>query len=216
MKYIIIFFSLLSNSLLAEVKDFGEIATSYPIAEKSIVESFEKGIKEINSTEIKNQLLDSFEKLIIPTFSLPSSTKEETFTKEDIVYLDHDILTPLGTVQYKKGMKLNTTLPRGYKENLCFLDAKHEAVVPLIVEEFKSCTYIVTNRDIREMATLINKQYKVGMVYPMQGKFIKRFNITKLPVKITLYENKIEYHYLNMVELIEKAKKEALLKWENF
>ena len=186
--------------------DFGEIATSYPIHEKSIIDTFNEGVSELNSTKIKNQVVDSVEKLINPTYNLPQSTKEEKFTKEDKAYLEHDIFSPLGTVQYKKGMPLDTSLPKGYKENLCFLDAKDMDIVSLIVKKFKSCTYLITNNDISKVANKINKTYKVGMVYPIQGKFIKRFNITKLPVKITLYDNKIDYHYLNMIELKEQLK----------
>lgn len=190
---------------MADVKDLGTYANTYEIKEKSFKVSIAEGIAELNVTQLKKDVLESFELLAEGRSTIPVSQEEERYTAKNLYTVPHDIMGIDGSIAYHMGEKIVSEMPKGMELNLCFIDARNTKVVPLIAEKFGKCIYFSANRPIDEVYPLIAKQSADGRIYPMNERYTKRFGITKLPTKVRLYSDKIDYTILNQKELIKEA-----------
>jgi len=185
-------------------EDLGVIGKTYPIKEKSIKEQIIQGIKKLDRNKIKNEYLASIEKMFTAEVSLPASKKDSKREYKDEVEVEFDIVDPRdpNRILYHKGDMIPSVLPDNVVLNMCFVDAKNEAIAKEVIKEFGECDYLIANRDIRQMTYL--HQYRV---FPMGQPYINRFRIKKLPVKLTMYKDKILETYLSIPRIINKLNK---------
>jgi len=192
-------------SIVSGHEDLGSIGPTYPIKERSIKKEILEGLKNLDVGRIKNEMKRSIEESFTSTIKLQESYEDKNTTKKDFIIAAYDIPDPSmpGRVLYPKGSQIPSVLPKGAKLELCFLDASDDNLTKKIINEFGSCDYMVSNRDVRHIDLL--KEYRV---YPMNQSYVYRFGIKKIPVKLTMYDDLIEMQTLNVGRLLDEIKKE--------
>lgn len=193
---------LIPLSISAKIVDLGTYANTYPIKEKSFKVSIEEGIKDLNTTEIKETFVAGFDALLDAKSLIPLSQEEEHYIKDNTYMVPFDMLDPDGSTVYHKGEVIHPKMPRGQEIKLCFIDASNKDIVPLITKEFGKCIYFIANNRIDGIFPLIEKYSADGRIYPISERYTRRFNIVKLPTSVRLYEDKIEYKTLNHKKLL--------------
>lgn len=194
----------------AEVVDLGTMAATYPIEEKSFKVSIQEGISDLNRTQLNNELMQSFELLAQGKSDIPVSQAEESYIAKNVYSAPYDIKDIDGQIKYRKGENLSPRLPLGQEIELCFIDARNLEVVPLIAEKFGKCIYFTANNNIKNVFPYIKAYSADGRIYPMNERYTRRFNITRFPTKIRLFDDKIEYTILNHKKLVKEASRRKL------
>lgn len=197
-------------AISAKVVDLGTYANTYPIKEKSFKVSIEEGIKDLNTTEIKETFIAGFNTLLEAKSTLHLSQEEKHYIRDNTYRVPFDMLGPDGSTVYRRGEIINPKMPTGQEIKLCFIDASNKDIVPLITKEFGKCIYFVANNRIDEIFPLIKNYSTDGRIYPINERYTKRFNITELPTSVLLYEDKIEYETLNYKKLLQELGRKKL------
>jgi hypothetical protein len=182
----------------------GILGKQYEIKEENIKKLITKRVSLLNKDHIKKEFLTSLESAFNSSISLPSSKKDTTEEYVDLVEAQFDIYSPSNPnkLLYKKGDSIISRLPIGSELNLCFIDGSNEALAKAISLEFGDCDYLVTKKDIRKITYLEGHK-----VFPMSLPYISRFNVSTLPVKITMREDKIIKKHLNVTRILEQIKR---------
>lgn len=193
----------LATALLFGYEDLGVIGKTYPIKEKSIKEQIIEGVKKLDKEKMKRDYIASIESAFTAKVSLPASKTDSKKEYRDEVIVEFDIKDPNDSsrVLFYKGELMPSNLPDGQILHMCFVDAKNEALAKVVIKEFGECDYLIANRDIRRMDYM-----RGNRVFPMGEPYINRFKVSKLPVKLTMYKDKILKTYLSVPRLIEEIK----------
>jgi len=195
-------------SVSAKIVDLGTYANTYPIKEKSFKVSIEEGIKDLNTTKIKETFIAELNTLLEAKSTLHLSQEEKHFVRDNTYIVPFDMFAPDGSIVYRRGEVIRPKMPKGQEISLCFIEASNKDIVPLITKEFGKCIYFIANNRIDKVFPLIKKYSADGSIYPISEKYTRRFNITELPTKIRLYDDKIEYKILNYKRLLKELGRE--------
>lgn len=198
-----LFLLTLGTALLFGYEDLGVIGKTYHIEEKSIKEQILEGVRNLNKKKITRDYIASINNAFTSQVNLPSSKRDQKKEYRDEVEVEFDIIDPSdpNRILHHKGDIIASTLPVKQVLNMCFVDAKNEAIAKEVIKEFGQCDYLIANRDIRRMNYI-----KGFRIFPMGQAYINRFNISKLPVKLTMYGDKILKTHLSVPRILEKLK----------
>lgn len=196
--------------LPAKIVDLGTYANTYPVKEKSFKVSIEEGIRDLNTTEIKETFIAEFNTLLEAKSTLRLSEEEKHYVRDNTYIVPFDMIGPDGSITYRRGEVIRPVMPKGQEIKLCFIDASNKDIIPLIMKKFGKCIYFVANNRIDEVFPIIKNYSADGRIYPISERYTKRFNITELPTSVLLYEDKIEYKTLNYKKLLRELGREKL------
>ena len=181
-------------------KDFGIDGKLYNIVEENGNDMIDKGLKDINITQINNILKQEVEESFISHIRLPDSTQTLTVKQKDLVPARWDVIGLDGTIMAKKGDLILSKIPQGMSFSLCFINGDDpKEILDYVVNEFGKCVYMVNNIDSRAF----NKIYGFE-TYPISKQvkeYLTRFGISKFPTKITKKSSYLYTQTLNIVEL---------------
>jgi len=197
---------ILFYQILNAYVDFGVVGPLYSIEEENGDDLIQRKIKDINVTQLQQDIEEEIDKLYYSKLSLQHSYIDKEITKKDIVLSRYDIQDLYGNIVLKKGEEIVSKIPKGTSFSLCFIDASlHDDIVKKIISDFgKNCIYLINNADSR----IVGKKYNIT-AYPMGGQnllYIDRFNISQLPIKITKNGAYITRKQLNIKRLIGESK----------
>jgi len=194
----------------AKMVDLGTYANTYPIKEKSFKVSIEEGIRDLNTSEIKERFVSEFNTLLEARSVLHLSQEEKHYVRDNTYRVPFEMIGPDGTIAYQRGDIIRPKMPKGQEIKLCFIDASNMDMVPLITKKFGKCIYFVANNRIDKVFPLIKNYSADGRIYPISERYTKRFNVTELPTSVRLYKDKIEYRTLNYKKLLQELGREKL------
>ena len=187
--------------------DFGIHGLLYDIEEINGDDLIKKELKKIDAKKIIIKLNKEISNSFISHLNLPSSIKDMSMTKIDIVKARWDIKDSRGSLIKAKGDDIISRLPKGVKLELCFIDANvPKAVFKKILQKFGKCIYMVNNINSEEFTKLYGHE-----AYPLVSQnltYIDRFKIKYFPTKIIKYEDKINTITLSIPNIIEDLKYE--------
>ena len=205
MNFRLYFFFLFPFVVYAKLIDFGVCGSLYDIAETNGDDFIQKKINDINTTQVKKELLGNIDKLAYSKMTLQKSYKDTSTTYKDTIVVQTDIKDVYGNIIYKKGDRVVSKIPNWYKLELCFVDASlNDDVIDEIINEFgKKCIYFVANRNYESFSKKFNVES-----YPMGGQniiFAKRFHVQMYPSKIVKQGSFFTIQTLNVKRLTIKA-----------
>ncbi len=185
------------------VTDLGIQGKTYNIQEKSIKELILEGVEKLDKKALKNKYLLSIDNAFTSAISLPVSNSDSKRTYVDYVIATYDVPDPNnpGAILYEKGDSIASSIPEGATLNMCFIDGSDRELAEEVAEEFGKCDYLVANQDIRKIDYLGD-----NLVFPMGKTYIGRFGITKLPVKLVMFSDKITKIHLDMKRVAKELR----------
>lgn len=199
---------LANTNIFANIIDFGVQGTQYKIEEINGQKLIEERIKDLNVTRIDHNLAVKTRALFTSHLIFKRSMKDTNITRIDVVKAGWTAYGPNGKVLIKKGQKLVSKIPKGYRFSLCFVDwnVGHK-IMNLIVKSFgKKCIYMVNNINFMKFRKLYDvRAYPLA---PQNMIAVTRFHVKVMPTKIIKYSNKLQSITLS----IKRLKKEVAVK----
>lgn len=197
MKFLALLF--FASLLYGEAYDFGVVGKQVDIIEENGDDFLKRKIKSLDIEKLNNELKESITEYSVSHVNLPASKVDDTVTKKDVYKAPYTITSPISNeVLYKKGEQISTTLERGIKFSLCFVDGKYnEAIMTKVVKAFgKECKYFVDNINPADFSKLFDVPS-----YPINNQntiYLQRYGVDRLPMKITRFQDNLEQQTLDI------------------
>lgn len=208
MKKLLIPALLISNIFATTINliDFGKCGTSYPLLEENGDDLIQRGLKDLNVTQIENNLKQQVNDSFFSKETFLESNSDSIFDEKDYVTAQFDIISPDGYLLYQQGEKIPAVLPDGASIEMCFINGNDDdEVIKWVIASFGKCIYMVNNADVR----LFDKKYKVD-AFPIGGQnmmYVERYGIQSLPTKIIRSKGDIKTITLDIVKFKEELQR---------